>query len=222
MFTSMHKLPVTRGDIMEKLPREFYERSTLDVARDLLGKYLVHETSEIKRIGKIVEVEAYMGPDDKAAHSYNRRRTERNEVMYGPAGHAYVYIIYGMYSCMNVITEDVDIPRGVLIRALEPIDGLSEMAISRFGKNYSELKKSQILNLTSGPGKLCIAMNITKAMYNGEDLCGDNLYITKSITTDPFEITASRRINIDYAEEYIDKPWRFYIKGNPFVSKPRE
>lgn len=221
MFTRMHKLPVTRGDIMEKLPREFYERNTLDVARDLLGKYLVHETNGIRRIGKIIEVEAYMGPEDKAAHSYNRRRTERNDVMYGPAGHAYVYIIYGMYSCMNVITEGIDIPRGVLIRALEPVDGLSEMAISRFGKNYSELKKSQILNLTSGPGKLCIAMNITKAKDNGEDLCGNNLYITKSITTDPFEITACKRINIDYAEEYIDKPWRFYIKGNPFVSKPR-
>jgi DNA-3-methyladenine glycosylase len=222
MFTSMHKLFVIRGDIMEKLPREFYERSTLDVAKDLLGKHLVRVTDGLKRIGTIVEVEAYMGPEDKAAHSYNRRRTERNDVMYGPAGYAYVYIIYGMYACMNVITEGIDIPRGVLIRALEPIDGISEMAQSRFGKNYSDLKKSQIINLTSGPGKLCIAMGITKAHCNGEDLCGDNLYITKSITTDPFEIVSAKRINIDYAEEYIDYPWRFYIKGNPFVSKPHE
>jgi DNA-3-methyladenine glycosylase len=222
MFMMMHKLLSTRGDIMEKLPREFYERNTLDVAKDLLGKHLVRVADGVKRVGKIVEVEAYMGPEDKGAHSHNGRRTERNEVMYGPAGHAYVYIIYGMYSCMNVITEGVGIPRGVLIRALEPIDGLSEMAQSRFGKSYSELKKSQIINLTSGPGKLCIAMGITKATHNGVDLCGDNLYITKSITTDPYQIVSSKRINIDYAEEYIDKPWRFYIKGNPFVSKPHE
>jgi DNA-3-methyladenine glycosylase len=206
---------------MEKLPRKFYERNTLEVAKDLLGKYIIHFTEGTKRVGKIVEVEAYMGPDDKAAHSYNFRRTKRNEVMYGPAGHAYVYIIYGMYNCMNIITEGVDIPRGVLIRAIEPIEGLDEMALSRFNKKYNELKRSQILNLTSGPGKLCIAMNITSA-DNGEDLCGNKLYVAEDKEKNTFEIVSSKRINIDYAEEYINCPWRFYIKGNPYVSKPHE
>jgi DNA-3-methyladenine glycosylase len=216
----MDKLNFARGDSMEKLPRKFYERDTLEVAKDLLGKYLVHSTKEITRIGKIVEVEAYKGPEDKAAHSYNNRRTDRNEVMYGPAGHTYVYIIYGMYNCMNVITEGADIPRGVLLRALEPIEGLDAMANSRFNKSYEELKRSQIINLTSGPGKLCIAMNINRS-NNGEDLCGNKIYITTG-DDKPFTITSSKRINIDYAEEAIDYPWRFYIKGNPYVSKPHE
>lgn len=205
---------------MEKLPRKFYERDTLEVAKDLLGKYLVHNSNGLNRVGRIVEVEAYKGPEDKAAHSYNCRRTDRNEVMYGPAGHAYVYIIYGMYNCMNVITEGINIPRGVLLRAVEPIEGLDEMAISRFNKNYDELKRNQIVNLTSGPGKLCMAMGITRA-DNGDDLCGDELYLAEGDEI-PFTMISSKRINIDYAEEAIHYPWRFYIKGNPYVSKPHE
>lgn len=204
---------------MNKLQREFYARSSVDVAPELLGKYLVHDFEGKRLIGKIVETEAYKGPNDKAAHSYNNRRTERNEVMYGPPGFAYVYIIYGTNNCMNAITAEVDVPEGVLIRALEPVEGIEEMAQNRFGKGYGELKKAEILNLTNGPGKLCKALNITRN-DNGDDLTGDELYILDPELKEDFQITTGPRINIDYAEEAIHFPWRFYIKGNKYVSKP--
>lgn len=206
---------------MNKLPREFYKKTALDLAVDLLGKHLVHSIDGSELIGKIVEAEAYMGPHDKAAHSYNNRRTEKNEVMYGPSGYAYVYIIYGMYSCMNVIAADVGMPQGVLIRAVEPVNGLETMAQNRFGKSYGELKRSSVKNLTNGPGKLCMAMGITRA-NNGDDLQGQRLYITEPDVSEEFSIMKSPRINIDYAEEARDFLWRFYIKGNPYVSKPHE
>lgn len=126
-----------------KLSVEFYSRDTITVAKDLLGKLLVRNIDGNKLIGKIVEVEAYLGPIDKACHSYNFKRTQRNEVMYGPAGIAYVYFIYGMYYCLNFVTEREGMPCAVLIRALEPIEGLDTMALNRFGKTYSELIKSQ-------------------------------------------------------------------------------
>lgn len=206
---------------MNRLTREFYMRASLEVAPDLLGKYLIHVVDGKELVGKIVEVEAYMGPHDKAAHSYNNRRTERNEVMYGPGGYAYVYIIYGMYYCMNVITAKKDVPHGVLIRAVEPVKGIEEMARNRFKKDYNDLTKSQIKNLTNGPGKLCSAMGITRD-NNGDDLLGDRLYIMEPEFNENFTIARSPRINIDYAEEARDYLWRFYIKGNMYVSKPHE
>ena len=203
---------------MRKLDRSFYNRNTLQVTRELLGKYLVHETNGEKLVGKIVEVEAYMGPEDKAAHSYGGRRTERVKVMYGESGHAYVFHIYGMYNCMNVVTERVGLPQAALIRALEPVEGREKMSLLRFGKSYGELGKREVSNLTNGPGKLCIAMNITRAQ-NGEDLCSDNLYLMEEDNEEPFKIVESKRINIDYAEEAKDFLWRFYIKDNKFISK---
>lgn len=203
---------------MKKLNREFYNRDSVTVAKELLGKVLVHVSEGEEIIGKIVEVEAYMGPHDKAAHSYNNRRTERNEVMYGPPGYAYVYIIYGMYDCMNVVVEEIGKPQAILIRALEPIKGQEKMAQFRFGKTYSELTKQQIRGLTSGPGKLCMALNISRKQ-NGEDLLGDKIYILEDDAEQSFDMVETTRINIDYAEEAADYPWRFYIKGNPFVSK---
>lgn len=204
---------------MKKLPREFYNRPSLEVAPELIGKLLVSSVHSEELIGKIVEVEAYMGPEDKAAHSFGGRRTERNEVMYGPPGFAYVYVIYGMYNCMNVITAERDVPHGILIRAVEPLEGLEHMAENRFGTRYGELKKSQVINLTSGPGKLCKSMGITR-QENGEDLCGDRLYILEPEEKEEFHIVSSPRINVDYAEEAREFPWRFYIRGNKFVSKP--
>lgn len=206
---------------MEKLSREFYARSSVEVAPQLLGKYLVHEYGGKKIVGKIVETEAYRGPNDKAAHSYNNRRTERNEVMYGPPGYAYVYIIYGTNNCMNKITAEIDVPEGVLIRALEPVEGLEEMVQNRYGKSLEELKKSEIINLTNGPGKLCKALNITRK-NNGDDLLGDEVYILDPALNEEFEITTGPRINIGYAEEAVHFPWRFYIKGNKYVSKPHK
>ncbi|MDO6354633.1 DNA-3-methyladenine glycosylase [Caloramator sp. CAR-1] len=199
-----------------KLPVEFYSRDTITVANDLLGKLLVRNINGNKLIGKIVEVEAYLGPIDKACHSYNFKRTQRNEVMYGPAGIAYVYFIYGMYYCLNFVTEREGMPCAVLIRALEPIEGLDTMALNRFGKTYSELTKSQRKNLTNGPGKLCRAFNIDKSL-NGHSLLSDEIYVLDN--PEDFEIVADKRIGIDYAEEAKDYEWRFFIKGNPYVSK---
>ncbi|KAJ52176.1 3-methyladenine DNA glycosylase [Clostridium tetanomorphum DSM 665] len=200
-----------------KLLREFYNRDTITVARELLGKVLVTKQKGAICKGKIVEVEAYMGPMDKAAHSYNGRRTKRVEVMYGDAGFAYVYFIYGLYYCMNVVTREKDIPQAVLIRALQPLEGIDIMSNRRFDKNYDELSKREKMNLTNGPSKLCIAMDINRS-FNGKDLCGDIIYI-EDFKNDKFNIGVSKRIGIDYAEEARDYPWRFFIEGNKYVSK---
>lgn len=203
---------------MRKLERIFYNRDSVKVAKDLLGKYLVHEVNNTKLIAKLVEVEAYRGPADKAAHSYNNRRTERTEVMFGPAGFAYVFLIYGMYKCMNIVTSEVNQPQAVLIRAVEPMDGLEIMSEFRYKKHFEELNKGAIKGLTNGPGKLCDAMGITRE-HNGFDLCGDKLYLLEDEEPEKIEIVTTKRINIDYAEEAIDFPWRFYIKCNQYVSK---
>ncbi|MBN6187189.1 DNA-3-methyladenine glycosylase [Aneurinibacillus sp. BA2021] len=200
------------------MPRDFYRRDTLTVARELLGKHLVHMVEGVPRAGKIVETEAYIGPEDKGAHTYNGRRTQRNEVMYGPPGYAYVYLIYGMYNCVNVVTNEVEKPEAVLIRALEPVQGLTDMAEARFGRSESLTSRERI-SLSNGPGKLCQALGITRA-HNGFDLCGNELFITEpSAAEEGIEIVETTRINIDYAEEAALYPWRFYIKDNPFVSR---
>ncbi len=204
---------------MQKLKRNFYERDSITLARELLGKYIIHNINGEELIGKIVETEAYMGPEDKAAHSYNNRRTPRTEIMYGPAGYAYIFKIYGMYNCMNVVAAHVDEPQAVLVRAIEPTSDLNKISIRRYGKGYDELKRRQIISLSNGPGKLCLALGIDMANY-GDDLCEDRLYIAEGNREEKFEIVTSKRINIDYAEEAIHYPWRFYIKGNKFVSKP--
>lgn len=200
---------------MERLQRSFFQRDTITVAKELLGKVLVHEIGGVKLGGKIVETEAYLGVEDKAAHSYGGRRTDRVEIMYGEAGFAYVFVIYGMHFCFNVVTREKGTPQAVLVRALQPCYSLDDISINRFNKTYEELTKTQIKNLTNGPGKLCRALNINKSL-NGEDLCGEVLYIEDN--NDNFQIVTSRRVGIDYAEEYKDKPWRFYIADNPYVS----
>lgn len=202
---------------MKKLSREFYNRPSVDVAPDLLGKYLVNTVEDMQIIGKIVEVEAYMGPSDKAAHSYNNKRTPRTEVMFGLPGFAYVFAIYGMHNCMNIVTNGIDKPQAVLIRALEPISSLEKMAELRYKKAFSICTNREILGLTNGPGKLCKAMNIS-ITNNKEDLCGESLYILEDTSEDTPQIVTTTRINIDYAEEAIDYPWRFYIKYNKYVS----
>ncbi|KNF09986.1 putative 3-methyladenine DNA glycosylase [Gottschalkia purinilytica] len=200
-----------------KLDRKFYNRDTIEVAKDLLGKLLVYQVDNKKLIGKIVETEAYMGPIDKAAHSYGGKRTPRVEVMYGKPGVAYIYLIYGMYNCFNVVTREEGRPEAVLVRALEPVEGLDEMALNRFKKPYNELNKKQIKNLTNGPGKLCMAFNIDRSL-NKEDLCENKIFIKKQEFEEKFDIIHSKRIGIDYAEEAKDYLWRFYIKGNEYVS----
>jgi len=190
------------------LPRSFYDADTLDVARALLGKVLVRETDEGTVKGIIVETEAYMGEIDAAAHSY-KGKSDRVKIQYGPAGHAYVYMIYGMHYCMNITTGPFGKPEVVLIRALEPCYGVELMKKRR---NTDKLK-----NLCSGPGKLCRALDITKLQY-GADLCSrdSGIYVEEGDTA--VEVEMSKRINIDYAGEARDYLWRFTVKGNGFVS----
>jgi DNA-3-methyladenine glycosylase len=191
-----------------KLPRSFYEQNTLDVARKLLGKYLVRRHADGTTIGRIVETEAYIGPEDKACHA-SRGRTARTEVMFGPAGHAYVYLVYGFHHMLNIVTEQKDFPAAVLIRAVEPVRGFALMEKRR---GIEETRQ-----FTSGPGKLCEAFAIDRTL-NGGDLCGRVLYIRDNGESTPV-IVAKPRVGVDYAGKWKHKPWRFLISGDPFVSK---
>ena len=202
---------------MAKLGREFYSRDTLTVAKELLGKVLVHRTEGHILKGRIVETEAYLGLEDKGAHSYGGKKTKRLETMYGEAGRAYVYLIYGLYSCLNTITQREGVPEGVLIRAIEPIENLDKMLEYRFNKKYEDLTSYEKNNISNGPGKLTMALNIDRRL-DKEDLTGDKLYI-ESDGLEDFKIVKTTRIGIDYAEEAVDFPYRFYIEGNPYVSK---
>ena len=195
-----------------KLPREFYTRSNVvTVARDLLGKLLVVPDKDGRRVsGIIVETEAYRGPMDRAAHSYGGRRTKRTETMYGIGGTAYVFFVYGMYNQFNVVTNVEDAPHAVLIRALEPVEGIEVMRKRRLGQPDH--------NLTNGPGKLCIAMGIDRKL-DAADLIGDRVWLEQGRTIPRSQIASGPRIGIDYAEEWIEKPWRFWIRDNPFVSR---
>lgn len=212
---------------LQILNKNFYERDTITVAKELLGKYLVHKVKDKIVGGKIVEVEAYTGINDKAAHVYGGKKTPRVMPMYGDAGNTYIYSIYGKYVCLNIITVKKGEPQGVLIRAIEPLFSLDSMAQFRYNKFFNSLTKKEILNLTSGPSKLCMALNITKEQ--NDKLLGENdLYILDNCknTKDMIErneekeglIVSSKRIGIDYAMEARDYLYRFYFKDNPYVS----
>jgi DNA-3-methyladenine glycosylase len=199
-----------------KFKRSFYMQDTIVVAKGLLGCFLVHRTLEGITKGKIVEIEAYMGPNDKGAHSYGGRHTPRMDPLYNTGGYAYIFQLHGHNYCFNVVTQKIGIPQAVLIRGLEPIQGLDLMA-KRRNIDISTGLRSKFKNLTNGPSKLCQAMDIDTSL-NGIDLCGDELFITSGKTFDD-EILSAPRVNIDYAEEYKDKQWRFFLKKNEFVSK---
>jgi DNA-3-methyladenine glycosylase len=194
------------------LKRSFYEREVIKVATGLLGKILVHESFDGTTAGRIVETEAYLGPEDEAAHSSGGRRTARNEVMYRSKGYAYVYFIYGLYYCLNVTAGYVPgKPEAVLLRAIEPVAGKDIMAKRRRstgGKNRS---------LANGPSKLCMAMDITK-LQNKADITAPPLYINDAPVPEE-QIVETTRIGVDYAGEWKNRHWRFYIKDNLFVSK---
>jgi DNA-3-methyladenine glycosylase len=197
-----------------RLGHEFYRRGdTLRTARELLGKRLVvpHASTGERVSGIIVETEAYMGPEDKGAHSYGNRRTARTEVMFAAGGLAYVYFIYGMYFQFNVVTNVEGVPHAVLLRALQPEEGIGLMQSRRPGRRETEL--------ASGPGKLCIALGIDRS-YNGADLTGERVWIEDAGLDVPARrIASGPRIGIDYAEEFAGKPWRFRIKESPYVSR---
>ncbi|MBD3214304.1 MAG: DNA-3-methyladenine glycosylase [Candidatus Lokiarchaeota archaeon] len=193
---------------LQRINRQFFNRDTEKVARELLGKYLIRETDKGKMIAKIIEVEAYVGPEDKASHSYKFRKTERTQIMYEKPGILYVYLIYGMYHCLNVVTEPEGVPCAVLIRQLYPIQGIELMKENRnvkLGKKYK--------NLLDGPGKLCIAFNISKNKLNGKDSCLPNaqLYFSMGESIAKDKIISEKRIGIDYAGEDKDRLLRFLI-----------
>lgn len=180
------------------------------VAPELLGKRLVHCSDKGVTSGIIVEVESYVGPYDKGSHAYQNKRTDRTEIQFGLGGYAYVYAIYGMHFCFNVVTNINEKPEVVLVRALEPVDGIELMQQRRNTK--------ELFDLCNGPGKLCRAMDITKKQY-GFDLCNSKLYIEPFLCVEKSQIMVSPRINIDYAGECKDYLWRYYIKDNLYVSK---
>ncbi len=182
---------------MNKLPRSFYKRDTVEVARDLLDKHLVRVGDGMARIGRIVEVEAYVGAHDLASHS-SKGITPRTSVMYGPPGHAYVYLIYGIYHCMNVVTEPQGHGAAVLLRALEPVAHLD--------------------GNTKGPGLLCSAMGIDRRL-NGHDLTSEDFYIEDPGPGEPVSIVERPRIGVAYAQEWAEKHLRFYLEGNRFISR---
>ncbi len=182
---------------MRKLPRRFYDRDTIEVAQALLGKCLVHVADGVEHVGRIVEVEAYLGPHDLAAHSA-RGRTARTEVMFGPPGHAYVYLIYGMHHCMNVVTQAEGTASAVLLRALEPVRGIE--------------------GRTQGPGLLCKAMGVDRRL-NGHDLLSDDFYVADDGSAPRVRIVKRPRIGVDYAGHWAKRLLRFYIYGNPYVSR---
>lgn len=196
-----------------KLPIEFYQRETTKVARELLGKVLVHDVQGQRIAGRIVETEAYLGVRDLAAHSYGGLKTERTSTMFMGGGHAYVYLIYGLHSCFNVVTRQQGVPEAVLIRALEPVDGVEFMRRQR-------PKAKRDADLTSGPGKLCAALSITR-QQNALLLTGDELWIEDAPRVKPSQIIASPRVGVDYAEHAAQWPLRFSIRGSAFVSKPQ-
>lgn len=197
-----------------KLGRAFYTRAdVVALARRLLGTRLVARARDGRRVsGIIVETEAYRGPEDRASHAYGGRRTRRTETMYARGGIAYVYFVYGMYHQFNVVTNVADVPHAVLVRALEPLEGVDLMRRRRGGAAPGEL--------TSGPGKLCIALGIDRRL-DGADLLGDRIWLEPGRRVPAAAIAAGPRVGIDYAGDWVARPWRFWLRGNPFVSRAR-
>ncbi len=207
----------------KKLPRGFYLREdTITVAKDLLGKLIVVPDAKGRRVSAmIVETEAYLGETDRAAHSFGGRRTPRNEVMYASGGHVYVFFVYGMYYQFNVVSGPINTPHAILIRAVEPVEGIEIMRERRGQRSEPGAVATGFSgdkNLTSGPGKLCIALAIDRSL-NGENLWGKRVWLEdhRSFSTD--EIGVGKRVGIDYAGEDAEKPWRFWLKDSEFVSK---
>ena len=191
------------------LPRDFYARSVLVVARECIGKILVHAAPEGVVAARIVETEAYRGPEDLAAHSAGGRRTARTEVMFGPPAHAYLFLLYGMHWAFNIVAGAEGDPHAVLVRAVEPVLGAEIMAARRGVSSKS-------VTLCNGPGKLCRALGLDRSAY-GLDLTASALYLAPGPRG---PVGRSRRINIDYAGSWVKKPWRFHERGNRYVSVP--
>ena len=197
---------------MKILPLDFYlNKDVIDVGQKLLGKYLFTKIAGVLTGGMITETESYKGIEDKACHAYMGKKTNRNETMFEPGGVAYVYLCYGMHSLLNVVTNIKEVPEAVLIRAIEPIVGIDEML-----KRRNKLKVER--SLTAGPGSLSKALGITKKI-NGKSFESKKIWIEdRELKISKKDIICSKRVGIDYAKEYVNKPWRFRIKNNKWTS----
>lgn len=199
--------------MLEKLSKEFYLRDTHTVAKELLGKYLARVIDGNLIAGRIIETESYIGAIDKACHAYGYKKTPRTKTLFMAGGVSYIYLIYGMYNCMNVITEEENEPCAVLIRGLEIVAGYKSASRLRYGAEYDMLTNVQIKNMSNGPGKLCKCLNLTRAL-NEHDLTGEDFFITENIegiNNREISIKCSKRIGIDYAEEAKDFLWRYEL-----------
>ncbi|MBE6972848.1 MAG: DNA-3-methyladenine glycosylase [Ruminococcaceae bacterium] len=197
---------------MEKLRREFYNRDTVQVARDLLGRDIVRVLSDgTQLVCRITETEAYVGAIDKACHAYNYRRTPRTETLFAQPGTAYIYLIYGMYHCLNFVTEPEGEPCAVLIRGAVPVKNGDIIAENRFGRKCEDMTAYQRRHFLNGPGKLCLGLGLTRAQ-NGLDLLGDELFLSHGNPPLSEQIRVGTRIGIDYAQEAVDFPWRFWLE----------
>lgn len=207
---------------MAKLCRTDYIGDTVSIAGNLPGKYLVRRWQDENLVCRIVETEAYVGAVDKACHAYGYRKTARNAAMFGPPGHAYIYLIYGMHCCLNFVANPEGEPDAILLRGLVPIDGIDTMSQLRFGRFYSELTAYQRKNFLNGPGKCCKALGLDRSM-NGADLTGDELFLCTSLADvglpeEPVlsrRVRADKRVGIDYAGEARDFLWRFILEDTP-------
>ncbi len=197
--------------ITREMKMKLWELPTLDLAKELLGMKLIHIDDDAIISGYIVETEAYLGPEDRAAHSFNNRRTARTEVMYGEAGTIYTYFIYGMHVCFNIVSGPVNKPEAILIRAIQPNEGIERMRERR------ARVKNEIM-LTNGPGKLSKAMGFTLS-DNGKKINEGNIRVEEGMIVVQNEIISGPRIGIQYAEEAVHYPYRFWIKNNPYVSR---
>lgn len=206
---------MTTGKILKN---DFFKRDTVEVAKSLIGKKIIRNISGNFFCAKIVETEAYLGLEDRACHSYGGRITDRNKTLYLPGGHIYVYLIYGMYDLLNIVTRDEEHPEAVLIRGVEPLENLDGISKNRFGKAYEELSTYQRKNLSNGPGKLSMALGINRSL-NGKVLSKDYLYIGEGEEVPEKDLVITKRIGIDYAGEDADLPLRFCLRDNPYVSK---
>jgi DNA-3-methyladenine glycosylase len=194
-----------------QLETNFYRRDALTVAKELLGKVIVRQLDRTQITARIVETEAYIGPEDKACHAYQNKKTKRTKPMFKPGGFTYVYLIYGMYYCFNIVTGEAEKPEAILIRAVEPISGLDVI------KQNRDIKSNRLVDLTNGPGKLCQGLEIDKELNEIRLTDNDSLSVIEAGEQD-YDIVSAPRINIDYAEEYKDKKWRFYLADSSFVS----
>ena len=197
---------------MEKLTRDFYDRDTVQVARELLGQHIVRTLPDATQlVCRITETEAYVGPIDKACHAYNYRRTPRTQTLFARPGTAYIYLIYGMYHCLNFVTEPEGEPCAVLIRGATPVKNADIIAENRFGRKCERMTAYQRKHFLDGPGKLCLGLGLSRA-HNGLDLLGDELFVCSAPSPAPEYIRVGKRIGIDYAQEAVDFPWRFWLE----------